>query len=156
MVTIQPRAQSPSRKLANRSIQACLQLFLHFASDFMTGNFWERFLGWVYLYCEEFCEKVNSFTVIPSKTAKSRYFCHSWLFTFQLFVQLLLPTVKLNGVSQPMSIEYKMVHCLNQAAFKTRNFKNLASLYLSSFQVCFRTVLRCYIAWKKMDYLCNC
>ena len=32
---------------------------------------------------------------------------------------ILLPTVKLNGVSKPISIEYKMVHGLNQAAFKT-------------------------------------
>ena len=36
MVTIQPHAQSSSRKLADRSIWACLHLFLHFAADFMT------------------------------------------------------------------------------------------------------------------------
>ena len=52
MVTIQPRVQSPSRKLANRSMQACLQLFLHFGSDFMTGNSWGPFSNQVYLYGE--------------------------------------------------------------------------------------------------------
>ena len=51
--------------------------------------------------------------------AKSRYFFHSHLFTFHSLVQLLLPTVKLNGISQPISIEYKMVHGLNQAVFRT-------------------------------------
>ena len=51
------------------------------------------------------------------KTAKSRYFLHSRLFTFHLLVQLLLPTVKLNGVSQPISMKHKMVHGLNQAVF---------------------------------------
>ena len=57
--------------------------------------------------------------VIQSKTEKSRYFFPSHMFTFHLLVQLLLPTVKLNGVSQPISIEYKMVHGLIQAVFKT-------------------------------------
>ena len=52
-------------------------------------------------------------------TAKSRYLFHSCLFTFHSLVQLLLPKVKLNGVSQPISIEYEMVHGLNQAVFKT-------------------------------------
>ena len=41
------------------------------------------------------------------------------MFTFHSLVQLLLPTVKLNGVNQPISIEYKMVHGLNQAVFTT-------------------------------------
>ena len=31
-----------------------------------------------------------------------------------------------DGVSQPVSIEYKMVHGLNQAVFRTFNFENLA------------------------------
>ena len=35
------------------------------------------------------------------------------------YYQLLLPTVKLNGVSQPISIEYKRVHGLIQAVFTT-------------------------------------
>ena len=52
--------------------------------------------------------------VIPSKTAKSRYF-----FTFHSLVQLLLPTVKLNEVSQSISIEYKMMHGINQAVVTT-------------------------------------
>ena len=52
-------------------------------------------------------------------TAKSGCLFLSCLFTFHSLVQLLLPTVKLNGVSQPTSIEYKMVHGLNQAVLKT-------------------------------------
>ena len=38
---------------------------------------------------------------------------------FRSLVQLLFPVVKLNGVSQPISIEYKMVAGLIQAVFKT-------------------------------------
>ena len=55
------------------------------------------------------------------------------MFTFHSLVQLLLPMVKLNGVSEPISIEYKMVHGLNQAVLATLNFENLATLGLSSF-----------------------
>ena len=51
-------------------------------------------------------------------TAESRYLFHCRLFTFHSLVQLLLPTVKLNGVSQPISIEYEVVHGLNQAVLK--------------------------------------
>ena len=40
--------------------------------------------------------------------AKSRYFFSFPMFTFHSLVQLLLPTVKLNGVSQLNSIEYKL------------------------------------------------
>ena len=65
------------------------------------------------------CEKINSFTGITLKTAKSRYFFHSRLFTFHSLVQLLLPKVSLNGVRQPISIEYKMVCGSNQAVFRT-------------------------------------
>ena len=67
-----------------------------------------------------------------------------------------MPTVKLNEISQPISIEYKMVHCLNRAVFRTYSFGNLAILDLSSFQLCVRTGIRCYIARKKLDYLFNC
>ena len=66
--------------------------------------------------------------------ANSGYFFYSHLFIFHSLVQLLLPTVKLNGISQPISMEYKMVHCLNQAVFRTYNFENLAILDLSSFR----------------------
>ena len=51
--------------------------------------------------------------------AKSRYFFPSHMFTFHSLVQLLLPTVKLNGVSQSISVEYKMVHGLIKAVFTT-------------------------------------
>ena len=47
------------------------------------------------------------------------HFFPSHMFTLHSKVQLLLPTVKLNGVSQPISIEYKMVHGLIQAVFIT-------------------------------------
>ena len=67
----------------------------------------------------QFCEKDKSVMVIQSKKTKSRYFFPSHMFTFHSLVQLLLPTVKSNGVSQPISIEYKMVHGLNQAVFTT-------------------------------------
>ena len=52
----------------------------------------------------QFCEKINLFSVIPSKMAKFRYFFHPCLFTFHVLDQLLLPTVTLNGVSEPLSI----------------------------------------------------
>ena len=51
--------------------------------------------------------------------AKSWYFFPSPMFTFHSLVQLLFPMVKLNGDSQTISIEYKMVHGLNQAVFTT-------------------------------------
>ena len=41
---------------------------------------------------------------------KFSYFFPSHLFTFHSLLQLLLATVKLNRVDQPISIEYKMVH----------------------------------------------
>ena len=64
-----------------------------------------RFIITLKQYCGK---KINSFTVIPSKTAKSSYFFPSYLSTFPLLVQLLLPTVKLNRTDQPISIEYKI------------------------------------------------
>ena len=50
----------------------------------------------------------NSFILIQLKTAKSRYFFPSRLFTFHSLVQLLLPTIQFNGVSQLVSIEYTL------------------------------------------------
>ena len=47
------------------------------------------------------------------------YFFPSHMFAFHSLVQLLLPTVKLNAVIQPISIKYKMVHGLIQAVFTT-------------------------------------
>ena len=53
-------------------------------------------------------------------TAESGYIFCSCSFTFHSLVQLLLPMVKLNGVSQPISIEYKMVKlCLKPKISKT-------------------------------------
>ena len=71
------------------------------------------------------------------KTAKSGYFFPSHLFTFHSVVQLLLPTVKLNGFSQPISLEYKMVHGLNQAVFIIKSFKNLSNLAVVQFTAMF-------------------
>ena len=57
-----------------------------------------------------FVKKGKSLMVIQSKkTAKSRYFFLSGMFSFHSLVLLLFPFVKLNGVSQSISIEYKMV-----------------------------------------------
>ena len=53
------------------------------------------------------------------KKAKSMYFFPSHMFSFHSLVQLLLPTVKLNGIGQPSSIEYKMVHGLIETVFTT-------------------------------------
>ena len=49
-----------------------------------------------------------------------RYFFPSHLFTFYSLAQLLLPTVKLNGLSQKISIEYSMVHGSNQACLEPK------------------------------------
>ena len=67
----------------------------------------------------EFWEKANSFVVTPSKMAKSWYFFHFHLFTFHSLVWLLFSTVKLNGASQQILKEYKMVHASSQAVFRT-------------------------------------
>ena len=67
------------------------------------------------------------------KTTKSRYFFPSHKFTFHSLVQFLLPRVKLNGVSQPISVEYKVVHGLIQAVITTQHFENLAVLDFSSY-----------------------
>ena len=77
--------------------------------------------------------KANSFMIIPSKMLKSRHFFHSHLFTFHSLDHLLFPVVKLNGASQPISIEYEMVHALSQAVFRTKNSENLVILDFSSF-----------------------
>ena len=58
--------------------------------------------------------------------------------------------VKLNRVSEPISIEYKMMHGLNQALFGTSTFENLAILDFSNIQVCFRTGVT---LGEKLDYL---
>ena len=49
-----------------------------------------------------------------------------------------------------------MAHGLNQAACRAYNLKMFPILDLSSFQLYFRTGLKCYIEFKKKDYLCNC
>ena len=47
------------------------------------------------------------------------YFFPSHMFSFHSLVQLLLQTAQLNGISQPISIEYKMVHGAIEAVFTT-------------------------------------
>ena len=42
-----------------------------------------------------------------------------------------LPTVKLNGVSQPISTEHKMVQGVNKAVFNTKNFEQASVVTLS-------------------------
>ena len=82
----------------------------------MTGDLSQVLLASI---VKQFCKNANSFMVIQPNPAKFRYFFPSHLLTFYLLVQLLLLTVKLNRVSQPISIEYKMVHGLNKALFRT-------------------------------------
>ena len=82
----------------------------------------------------QFWEKANSSMVCRQGMGKTGIsFINSHLFTSHSLVQLLFPTVKLNGTSQPISIEYKMVHVLGQAVFIIQNFENLAVLDLFSF-----------------------
>ena len=64
-------------------------------------------------------EKLTHSWQYHQNTAKSGYLFHSRLFTVHSLLQSLLPTVKMNGISEPISIEYKMVHGFNQALFKT-------------------------------------
>ena len=68
------------------------------------------------------------------------------MFTFHSLVRLLLPVVKLNGVSQPISIEYKVVQGLNQAVFTSRICSGLsyALKHVSD-----------GILHEKMDHLCK-
>ena len=67
----------------------------------------------------QFCEKKAHPRRYHQEAAKSRYSIPSDLVTFHSLVKLLLPAVKLNGVRQPMSIEYKRVHGFNQTVFRT-------------------------------------
>ena len=95
-------------------------VFLEFRSKFTKfwGNSWSVYYR-ISNVVHGGCVDIFWNSPILSKTAKSIYFCHSLSFTFHSLVQLLLPTVKLNGVSQPISVDCKMVRGLNQAVFKT-------------------------------------
>ena len=114
-----------------------------------------RFYGWKFLETfNSFVKKEinNLFIVIPSKTGNIQVF---FSFSF-VYISLVgsATIVRLNGVSQPISIKYKMVPGLNRAVFRTNNFKMSLILDFSSFRLCFRTGLRCWV--KKLDYLCSC
>ena len=85
----------------------------------MTGNFWRPFAGHVLGPVRQFHEKAKTFMVITPKYGKILVSLSFSLLTFHSLVHLLLLTVKLIGVSQPVSIEYKMEHGLNQAVFRT-------------------------------------
>ena len=110
MVTIQSRVESLSKSLVNRSFLGLFTVISPLRIPFYNWELLRTFLRLSSLYCEAVLQKTNSFMVVPSKTAKCRYFFTSHLFTFHCLVQLLLPTVQLNGVSEPISIEYKIVH----------------------------------------------
>ena len=64
-------------------------------------------------------EKLTRLWEYHQNTAKSVLQNHSGFFTFHSLLQSLLPVVKMNGVSKPISVEYKMVHGFNQTVFKT-------------------------------------
>ena len=89
------RTATPTKTSSGKPIKVCLQLFLHFLSDLMTGqfNFGDISQVKVIITVKQFRKKTNSFMVIPSKTTKSNYFFPSHLFTFHL-----LPVIKLNGI----------------------------------------------------------
>ena len=86
---------------------------------------------------------------------KSKYFFSSYMFTFHSLVQLLLPMVKLNGVSQPISIEYKIVHGLNQAVFRNLKFRKLSCFGLVTVFSYVLEHVSDVTLLKKLDYLCN-
>ena len=58
-------------------------------------------------------------------------------FAYSLFISLCSVLFELNRVSQPISIEYRMVHGFNKAVLKTQNFKIFPFLDLSNFQAMF-------------------
>ena len=78
------------------------------------------------------------------------------MFTFQSLVQLLLPMVQFIGVSQPISIEYKMVHGLNQAVLQPKISKTRQSWTCPVFSYVLEHVSEVTMGEKKLDYLCNC
>ena len=85
----------------------------------MIGNFWGPFSGSFVSTVKQFCETPSLSCSYSQKSVKFGYFFPSHLFTIYSLIQLLLPMVKLNGVSLPISIEFKMVHGLSQALFRT-------------------------------------
>ena len=85
----------------------------------MIGNFWGLFAFHVFSAMRKFHEKAKTVMVITTKYGKILVSLSFSLVYIHSLVPLLLPTVKLNGVSPPISIEYKMVHGLNKAVFRT-------------------------------------
>ena len=65
----------------------------------------------------QFCEKDKSFMVIASRNGKIYVF----LSLSHVYVSLVasVTIAKLNEVSQPISINYKILHSLNQVVFTT-------------------------------------
>ena len=57
--------------------------------------------------------------VIQPKTGKIQVILRVKLVYILPVGSVILPTVKLNGASRPISIEYEMVHGFNQAVFRT-------------------------------------
>ena len=67
-----------------------------------------------------FMEKLTHSWQNHQNTPKSGNLFHSRFFIFHSLIQSLLPTAKMNGVSKPISIEYKSVHqsSINQSSIK--------------------------------------
>ena len=57
-------------------------------------------------------KKIIHGNTVKKTPAKSWYFIPSHMFMFHSLVKLVMPAVKFNGISHPISIEYKMVHGL--------------------------------------------
>ena len=85
----------------------------------MTRNCWDLSQVSFGSIVNQFYENTHSFMAIQPKPVIYRYLFPSHLFKSYSLVQFLLPTAKLNGVSQPISKEYKMVHGFNQAVSRT-------------------------------------
>ena len=89
-----------------------------------------KFIGPV----RQVCEKVSSFMVMPSTPGKIRVFRSFSLSYILLVGSVPLPKFKLNRISQPISIEYRLawlqsscvwsLHGLNQTVYRTYNVEN--------------------------------
>ena len=93
---------------------------------------------------------------IQSKKAKSTYFFPSHMFTFHSLVQLLLPMVKLNGVSQLISIEYKSGAWFNSSCVCNLKFRKFSNLGLVQFLLMIYNMSQTLHCVRKLDYFCNC
>ena len=96
----------------------CSVISLHFESDSMSRNFQGPFSGEGFLYCEAVLwQKQLIHGNIVKKTAKSTYFCSSYLFT--------------KWSKSPISIEYNIVSAWLKGPMSLNvNIENQRETYL--------------------------